>query len=679
VLFAIRWRRIQIPVRLAAGLVVFCLLTAALSAVMLGVQALVEDEHGVLAHVSGLAMDVQQRLGIVEAKIDAVKRDTEALGQAQAAEAALAAARHAEAMESQRNLARLVADAAGGGAASVRAIADIRDLLRPGNPAIDAIPAEQLPGLVKRILEDLQKPAARAEDFSGTVRRVLTEAQAQASALQFADAAKTLDAALAQAETDDRDRARGRAALLAERGRVSRLQLRYPEAAGFYAKAAEAVAFDPAAAWDHTMSSAGALYAQGDEFGDNAALQEAIATYQSAPALMSRERVPLDWAATQLGLGNALETLGERESGIARLEQAVEVYRAALEERTRERVPLDWAMTQNNLGIALETLGERESGTVRLEQAVEAYRAALRELTRERVPLNWATTQNNLGNALEALGERERGTARLEQAVEAYRAALLEYTRERVPLNWATTQNNLGTALETLGERERGTARLEQAVEAFRAALLEYTRERVPLDWAMTQNNLGNALLRLGARASGTAQLEQAVAAYRAALEERTRERVPLDWAMTQNNLGLALQTLGERESCRRSASARAVPRGWRRRSRPTAPRWRNARASACRWTGPNRSIIWPTPWPRWRPVCGTRRAWRKPWPVCAMPRRCIVKAATPTGCQSPSGGPAKSRRSYINCGAMRLPDATIRGHRRHGARAAPIPPHTAR
>ena len=46
--------------------------------------------------------------------------------------------------------------------------------------------------------------------------------------------------------------------------------------------------------------------------------------------------------------------LGERESGTARLEQAVVAFRAALEERTeertRERVPLNWAATQNNLG-----------------------------------------------------------------------------------------------------------------------------------------------------------------------------------------------------------------------------------------------------------------------------------------------------------------------------------------
>src|SRR5208283_345194 len=95
-----------------------------------------------------------------------------------------------------------------------------------------------------------------------------------------------------------------------------------------------------------------------------------------------------------------------------------------LKEWTRERVPLDWARTQMNLGNALATLGERESGTGKLEEAVAAYREALKEWTRERVPLDWATTQMNLGVALAALGERESGTGKLEEAVAAFNACL---------------------------------------------------------------------------------------------------------------------------------------------------------------------------------------------------------------------------------------------------------------
>jgi hypothetical protein len=95
-----------------------------------------------------------------------------------------------------------------------------------------------------------------------------------------------------------------------------------------------------------------------------------------------------------------------RESGTARLEEAVTAYRAALEEWTRERVPLQWATTEMNLGNAFASLGRRESGTAHLEEAVAAYRAALEERTRERVPLDWAMSTGNQGVALMLIAER---------------------------------------------------------------------------------------------------------------------------------------------------------------------------------------------------------------------------------------------------------------------------------
>ena len=67
-------------------------------------------------------------------------------------------------------------------------------------------------------------------------------------------------------------------------------------------------------------------------------------------------------ASLNMALGVALATLGQRESGTESLEQAVAAFTEALQECTRERVPLEWAATQNNLGAALATLGEREPG-----------------------------------------------------------------------------------------------------------------------------------------------------------------------------------------------------------------------------------------------------------------------------------------------------------------------------
>jgi tetratricopeptide (TPR) repeat protein len=258
---------------------------------------------------------------------------------------------------------------------------------------------------------------------------------------------------------------------------------------------------------------------------------------------------PETLAGVRFSLATALETYGEQSGKNEPLAESSELYRKVLDENTRERVPLQWAATQNNLGTALETMGERESGTETLTKAVDAYRETLKEFTPERAPLQWAATQNNLGNALAGLGKQESGTETLTKAVEAYREALKERTHERVPLDWAATQNNLGNALAVLGERESGTQTLTKAVEAYREALQERTHERVPLDWAATQNNLGNVLYRLGEHESGTETLTKAVDTYREALTVFDQERSPYYWQLTQRNLNVALALIAERQA----------------------------------------------------------------------------------------------------------------------------------
>ena len=58
------------------------------------------------------------------------------------------------------------------------------------------------------------------------------------------------------------------------------------------------------------MAQAGELNDLGREFGENAALTEAIDRYRQALRLVPRERMPLQWATTQNNLGVALATLG---------------------------------------------------------------------------------------------------------------------------------------------------------------------------------------------------------------------------------------------------------------------------------------------------------------------------------------------------------------------------------
>ncbi len=270
--------------------------------------------------------------------------------------------------------------------------------------------------------------------------------------------------------------------------------------------------------------------------GNRAAnLEIAIACYEMAFTVFTREAFPEDWAWTQNNLGNAYQNRlhGDRA---ANLEQAIEYYQRALQVFTREAFPENWAGTQNNLGLAyFEHLhGDRAAN---LEAAIECYQLALQVHSREAFPANWANTQANLGNAYLYRLHGDRA-ANLEQAIECCQRALQVYTREAFPEDWAKTQNNLGIAYRNRLHGDRA-ANLEAAIECYQLALQVHSREAFPANWANTQANLGNAYLyRLhGDRA---ANLEQAIECCQRALQVYTREAFPENWANTQNNLGNA-------------------------------------------------------------------------------------------------------------------------------------------
>jgi hypothetical protein len=111
---------------------------------------------------------------------------------------------------------------------------------------------------------------------------------------------------------------RYKVAFLAREAEIDHLQLAYRSAAAKYQEAAAlAAGFDPDSRWHFLIRHAVELYSHGNEFGDNDALLQAIAAFRAAMNEYTREREPLDWAATQNNLGNALQRLGERESGTA--------------------------------------------------------------------------------------------------------------------------------------------------------------------------------------------------------------------------------------------------------------------------------------------------------------------------------------------------------------------------
>ena len=262
-------------------------------------------------------------------------------------------------------------------------------------------------------------------------------------------------------------------------------------------------------------------------------LELAIAAYQQALQVFTRDAFPEAWAWTQANLAATYRSriCGERAEN---LEQVITACELALQVFTRDAFPEAWARIQANLAIAYNNRirGERAEN---LEQAITACELALQVYTRDTFPEAWARIQANLSSVYlyRICGERAEN---LEQAITACELALQVYTRDAFPEAWARTQNNLANAYlyRICGERAEN---LEQAITACELALQVYTRDAFPEAWAGTQHNLANAYL-YRIRGERAENLEQAVTAYELALQIRTRNAFPQDCRDTAQNLG---------------------------------------------------------------------------------------------------------------------------------------------
>ncbi|MDQ2099233.1 MAG: CHAT domain-containing protein [Tychonema bourrellyi B0820] len=287
--------------------------------------------------------------------------------------------------------------------------------------------------------------------------------------------------------------------------------------------------------WAQTQHNLGNSYSDRIRGEKAENLEIAITAFLAALSVYARKAFSFEWAMTQnsLGLTYRDRIKGEKAHN---LEMAIAAYREALLVLTPKAFPVEWAMTQNNVGLAYfdRIRGEKAHN---LEMAIAAYQEALSVDTRKAFPQHWAITQNNLGLAYTARIRGEKAD-NLEMAIAVFQASLAVINRKAFPQDWAMTQNSLAGAYRHRIRGEKAD-NLEKAISAYRAALSVRTREAFPQGWADSQNDLGNAY---GDRIRGekAENLEMAISAYRAALSVRTRKAFPEDWAMTQNNLGLA-------------------------------------------------------------------------------------------------------------------------------------------
>ena len=195
-------------------------------------------------------------------------------------------------------------------------------------------------------------------------------------------------------------------------------------------------------------------------------------------------------------------------------------------------MPLDWAMTQNNLGNALLTLG-------RTRERDGAAGGGGRRLPRRAAGMDARARAARLGD------DAEQPRQRALEARASGRAGRRGWRRRSPPIA-PRCRKGRASACRSTGRRRRTTS-------ATRSRALGRARER--------DGAAGGGGRRLPRRAGG--------------MDARARAA----------RLGDDAEQPRQRASDAR-ASGRAGRRGWRRRSPPTAPRWRKGRASACRSTG---------------------------------------------------------------------------------------------
>ncbi len=182
---------------------------------------------------------------------------------------------------------------------------------------------------LKERLECLSDDDSAVQALRRAASELIDAGDFAAADARLADAeARDLASAIEHEEIANRKRLSA-AGSRGARGDAAMLHLTYREAANHYVQAAQITAplGDVEERWRWLMRHAGALLPQGEDFGDNGALVEAIAAYRFCLTLTPRERLPLEWAGAQNNLGNSLRVLGERESGTARLEEAAATVR----------------------------------------------------------------------------------------------------------------------------------------------------------------------------------------------------------------------------------------------------------------------------------------------------------------------------------------------------------------
>jgi tetratricopeptide (TPR) repeat protein len=180
-------------------------------------------------------------------------------------------------------------------------------------------------------------------------------------------------------------------------------------------------------------------------------LAQAISLYREALAALPLERTsssgafPYDHAIVQRNLGQAYlkRDVSNRHEN---QEQAIACFQIALSVLTREDYPEDYATTQNELGRAYLALLEGDQ-TEHLHQAQQCFDEALTLRPRATMPIAWAETTFNLGllhqaraQIAQAQGDPTTQQDEAEQAKTLWQTTLSIFTATTFPRRYVEIQ-----------------------------------------------------------------------------------------------------------------------------------------------------------------------------------------------------------------------------------------------
>ncbi|GEM_PF-2681764 len=191
-------------------------------------------------------------------------------------------------------------------------------------------------------------------------------------------------------------------------------------------------------------------------------LRSAIDGYDQARQVLDKDVVPDIWARVEINRAKALMDMGLLQThsggdGVAELKQAIAAYDAALTVVSREASLTAWAKAQmmryNALSLLAETGGIPDASALR--QAIAGYDQILDAVVGKAEPADWARVQMNRANSYLKLGDvvgGAEGIAALHEAIAGYDLALSVRGQDDTTADWALVEMNRASACVKLHE-----------------------------------------------------------------------------------------------------------------------------------------------------------------------------------------------------------------------------------